>query len=96
MSDQLAKATNRGAGGFVADFDFWVAQSGIEPHDRSVYEDQVLAKAIQLAITRDGLNVFNLESFELLVRRRQLLKDVHAENPDKPSWEGWEHYLGIA
>ena len=96
MSDQLAKAANRGAGGFVADFDFWVAQSGIKPHDRSVYEDQVLAKAIQLAITRDGLNVLNLESFELLVRRRQLLKDVHAENPDKPSWEGWEHYLGIA
>ena len=86
------RAARVGGSGFVADHDLWVANSGIAPGDRSVYEDQVLAKALQLGATVDGLNLKNLAMAELLFRRRQLIMEVHSENVKNPDWGGWEHY----
>ena len=89
------QSANSGRGGFVADHTRWAAESGLRAHDRSIYEDEVLATALQLAVTVDGLNILNSSCFELIGRRRQLLADVHAEDPQNPRWDGWEHYLGI-
>ena len=60
-----------------------------------MYEHQVLTKALQIGATEDGLNLKNLGMAELLFRRKQLIEEVHADNPQNPSWDGWEHYLGI-
>jgi hypothetical protein len=91
----LDRAARASGAGLVAEHDRWVAESEISPHDRSVFEDQVLAKALQLGATVDGLNLKNLAMAELLFRRRQLIQDVYATDPKNPRWDGWEHYLGI-
>ena len=72
----------------------WVQQSKIPDGDRAIHEDEVLARAIDLAVGYDSLNICNLASFELLVRRRQLLADAHSYNPSAPSYEGSDHYMG--
>ena len=72
----------------------WVQQSKIPDGDRAIHEDEVLARAIDLAIAYGSLNICNLASFELLIRRRQLLADAHAYNPSSPSYEGSDHYMG--
>lgn len=72
----------------------WVAQSKIPDGDRSIHENEVLSRALDLAVTYDSLNVSNLASFELLIRRKQLLADAHSYSPGAPSYEAAEHYLG--
>jgi len=72
----------------------WVQQSKIPDGDRAIHEDEVLARATDLAVGYDSLNICNLASFELLVRRRQLLADAHSYNPSAPSYEGSDHYMG--
>lgn len=55
-----------------------------------------MSRALDLAITYDSLNVSNLASFELLIRRKQLLAEAHAYNPSAPSYEGADHFLGTS
>jgi len=45
-------------------------------------------------VTYDCLNISNLASMELVVRRRQLLADAHSSSPGAPSYLGAEHYMG--
>ena len=47
-------------------------------------------------MTYDALNISNLASFELLIRRKQLLAEAHAYNPSAPSYEGADHFLGTS
>ena len=54
----------------------WVQQSKIPEGSRAVYEDEALAQILDVAICYDCLCVSNLASFELLVRRRQLIADA--------------------
>ena len=54
----------------------------------AIHEDEVIARAIDLAVSYDALNICNLASFELLIRRRQLLADR------APSYKGSNHYMG--
>ena len=72
----------------------WVAQSKIPEGDRSIHENEVLSRALDLAVTYDALNISNLASFELLIRRKQLIADTHSYSPGAPSYEAAEHYLG--
>lgn len=72
----------------------WVAQSRIPEGDRAVHENEILSRALDLAISYDALNISNLASFELIIRRKQLLAEAHAYNPGAPSYEGADHYLG--
>ena len=74
----------------------WVSQSKIPDGDRAIHENEVLSRALDLAITYDSLNVSNLASFELLIRRKQLLAEAHAYNPSAPSYEGADHFLGTS
>ena len=81
-------------GGFTARHHRWVKESGVKPNDRSEYEHNVLFKALDAAVTTDRLNIKNLLVAEILLRRKQLLEESIAENPDNPSFEGAEYYMG--
>lgn len=72
----------------------WVAQSRIPEGDRAIHESEVLSRVVDTAITYDGLNIANLASFELVIRRKQLLAEAHAYNPSAPSYEGADHFMG--
>ena len=72
----------------------WVQQSKIPEGDRAIYEDEVLSKVIDSAIRYDGLNIINLSSFELIVRRKQLLAEAHVANPGAPSYEAADFFMG--
>ena len=74
----------------------WVSQSRIPDGDRAIHENEVLSRALDLAVTYDALNIANLASFELLIRRKQLLAEAHAYNPAAPSYEGADHFLGTS
>lgn len=74
----------------------WVSQSKIPDGDRAIHENEVLSRALDLAISYDALNIANLASFELLIRRKQLLAEAHAYNPSAPSYEGADHFLGTS
>ena len=78
----------------TAQHHIWVNSSGIPAGDRSVYEDQVLARILDEALCYDSLNMANLACIELVCRRRQLIADAHAAAPGAPSYLGAEHYLG--
>ena len=79
----------------TAQHHIWVNSSGIPAGDRSVYEDQVLARILDEALCYDdSLNVANLSCIELVCRRRQLIADAHSAAPGAPSYLGAEHYLG--
>ena len=72
----------------------WLQQSKIPEGSRASYEDETLAHILDVAISFDCLCVTNLASFELLVRRRQLIAEAHAYNPSSPSYEGSEYWMG--
>eukprot|EP00438_Fugacium_kawagutii_P012898 Skav204572 [mRNA] locus=scaffold2218:209660:210874:- [translate_table: standard] len=78
----------------VAQHNAWVQQSRIPESSRAVYENEALSQILDVAINFDSLQVCNLASFELLVRRKQLIADAHQFNPASPSYEGSEHYMG--
>eukprot|EP00438_Fugacium_kawagutii_P008127 Skav234368 [mRNA] locus=scaffold2071:38895:40157:+ [translate_table: standard] len=71
-----------------------VNSSGVPPGDRSVHEDQLLARVLDAALCYDSLNISNLACIELICRRRQLIADAHSSSPSQPSYLGAEYYLG--
>lgn len=72
----------------------WLQQSRIPEGSRAAYEDEALSRILDTAISFDCLCVTNLASFELLVRRRQLIAEAHAYNPNSPNYDGAEHWMG--
>lgn len=78
----------------TAQHHMWIGSSKIAEGDRSCFEDEVLARVLDLAVTYDNLNVTNLASMELVCRRRQLISDAHSNTPGAPSYMGAEYYMG--
>lgn len=78
----------------TAQHHMWVGASRIPEGDRSIHEDEVLARVLDAALCYDSLNVVNLSCMELVVRRRQLLAEAHAHSPAAPSYVGAQHYMG--
>ena len=74
----------------------WRRESGVRAHSSAAHEHSILHRALQLLATVDGLNVKNLVGAELLLRRITLHEEAVAENPEAPSYEGSDHYLGIS
>lgn len=72
----------------------WVSSSRIPEGDRSIHEDEILARIIDTAVCYDALNVASLACMELVCRRRQLLAEAHSLNPASPCYMGAEHFLG--
>ena len=90
---EYLKAITDVAESCLAQHTMWVTQSGVPSGDRSIYEDDCLARVMDMAIKFDGLNVANLASFELIARRRQLIAEAHAHSPAAPSYEGADHFM---
>ena len=74
----------------------WRRDSGVRAHSSAAHEHSVIHRAVQLLATVDGLNVKNLVGVELLLRRITLREEAVAENPEAPSYEGADHYLGVS
>eukprot|EP00438_Fugacium_kawagutii_P026192 Skav206687 [mRNA] locus=scaffold1764:19776:25916:+ [translate_table: standard] len=91
---EYLRAVNTIAESSVAQHNAWVHQSRIPESSRAVYKDEALSQILDVAISFDCLQVCNLASFELLVRRKQLIAEAHQYNPASPSYEGAEHYMG--
>eukprot|EP00438_Fugacium_kawagutii_P035192 Skav232767 [mRNA] locus=scaffold1229:242985:248589:- [translate_table: standard] len=72
----------------------WIQQAKIPEGSRAIYEDETLAHILDVAVCYDGLAVCNLASFELLVRRRQLLAEAHSYSPSAPCFEGADYWMG--
>ena len=72
----------------------WVQQARIPEGDRSIYEDELLSRVIDTAVKYDCLNIVNLASFEMIVRRKQLLAEAHVGNPSSPSYEAADYFMG--
>eukprot|EP00435_Cladocopium_sp_Y103_P007924 s2848_g2.t1 len=72
----------------------WASGSRIPEGDRSLFEDEVLARILDAAIMYDCLNISNLACIELVCRRRQLLAEAHSASPAAPSYMGAEHFMG--
>lgn len=66
----------------------------MKPGARSTHEHRFLAKALQLGMEVDGVNIKNSVAFEYLNRRRLVLEDAHKIDPENPSWEGSRHWMG--
>ena len=93
LVNEVAKS---GIGNVTSPSNRWSRESGVDGGARSVHVHKLLSKVLQLGICNDGLNIRNLVSFEYLMRRLQLIEEVHREDPRNPSWEGAEFYLGSA
>ena len=72
----------------------WVSEGGLAVGDRSVYEHEIISEALELMCCNDQLQVCNLVSAELLIRRLQLIEEAHFASPTLPSYEGAEHWMG--
>lgn len=73
----------------------WVQTSKIPDGDRAIWENETLSRAIDLGIRYDCLNVVNLASFELLIRRKQLIAEAHVQSPAAPSYEGSDYFMCV-
>ena len=56
-------------------------QAKIPEGDPAIYEDELLSKVVDIAVRYDCLNIVNLASFEMIIRRKQLLAEAHVGNP---------------
>lgn len=72
----------------------WVQQAKLPEGSRAAFEDETLSQVLDVAVRFDALQICNLASFELLVRRRQLIAEAHSYNPSSPNYEGASYYLG--
>ena len=73
----------------------WVAESGVGADSRSAHEHSILSHVLEKSMVVDQLNVVNLVSMEIVGRRLILLEEAHSVDPGAPSFEGWEHWLGL-
>ena len=62
---------------------------------RSVAEDNVLSRAVDLFLEYDKLNLANLACSEPSLRRKQLHAEAHNLHPAAPSYEVAEHVIEI-
>lgn len=68
-AEWLSEVRRQGHLSLVARHERWASESGVLRASAACYEHEVISRCAQAAITADGLNLFNLASFELLLRR---------------------------
>ena len=81
-------------GTFVQKVHRWCQVLGISKGDRVRHERLVIAKALDLGVLVDRMNLKNLAMVEHLLRRDQLIVSVYEENPSNPDWTASEHFMG--
>ncbi|CAK0809042.1 unnamed protein product, partial [Prorocentrum cordatum] len=84
----------RDPSGFPASHERWPVESRVGAGPRSAREHGAISKALELAASTDGLDLANLISMGHLNRRRQLLEEAHAKDPEKADFEGARHFMG--
>ncbi len=94
MDDSLRSVAAHTGGGCTAAYDRRVVESWIELTNRSRYEHRVLSRALAMAATLDGHNLKKSVAWEYVNRRRQLLEEVHREDPSKPSFDNAHIRMG--
>ena len=72
----------------------WVTHGRIPLGDRSIHEHFVICKALEYAVEIDQLNIPTLLSFEMFIRRAQLIEQAHASSPSNPDYSNSEFYTG--
>ena len=84
----------------VTDHEHWVRTHESLKGDRSLYEMEVLTRAIEAFATQDQINIPNSRGCELLIRRWQVIREAHRLNPSSPDYSasdifmGWEYRRG--
>eukprot|EP00438_Fugacium_kawagutii_P013890 Skav219729 [mRNA] locus=scaffold301:281463:306630:- [translate_table: standard] len=71
----------------------WKRNSGVNAHSSVVHEHRNITEMLRLAICRDQLDVSNLLSFELAVRRLVQLEVAVSRNPSSPEFGGLDVLL---
>ncbi|CAK0841615.1 unnamed protein product, partial [Prorocentrum cordatum] len=94
MGDAVTGLQSRAPGGSLASHERWLVESRVGAGSRSAHDHRVISKALELAVSTDGFNLANLTSMEYLNRRRQLLEEAHAKDPEKADFEGARHFIG--
>lgn len=74
----------------------WIKHSGVNVHSSVVHEHKNLLEVLRLAICRDQLDVTNLLSCELLVRRLVQLEVAVSRCPTNPEFAGLDVLLEVA
>ena len=72
----------------------WQRAARISEGDRSVYEHEVLSRALEAMIVVDQLNPPALQSAELICRRIQLIEEAHRISPGAPDYTAGDHFMG--
>ena len=84
----------------ITDHEHWVRTHDGLRGDRSVYEMEVITRALEAFATVDQINIPNSRGCELLLRRWQLIREAHRLNPAAPDYSasdvfmGWEYRRG--
>ena len=78
----------------VTDHERWVRSSDIAKQDRSLYEMEMLARVLEAMAMTDQLNIPNLKSGELILRRWQLIKEAHRLSPSAPDYSASDFFMG--
>eukprot|EP00973_Karenia_brevis_P027312 3765582-Karenia_brevis.AAC.1 len=86
----------RGQSSFLMRHHRWVGESGVKKTLPAVYEHEALSTVLDYAIFHDRLNIENLISMEVAARRLQLHENAISESPEAPSYEGAQHFMGLA
>ena len=84
----------------VTDHEHWVRTHDLPRGDRSVYEMEVITRALEAFAMNDQINLPNSKGIELLLRRWQLIREAHRISPGAPDFSsadvfmGWEYRRG--
>ena len=84
----------------VTDHEHWVRTHDLPRGDRSVYEMEVITRALEAFAMSDQLNLPCSKGIELLLRRWQLIREAHRISPGAPDYSssdvfmGWEYRRG--
>ena len=87
---------------FSTDSEHWIRTEDIPKSDRSLFELEVLDKVLEALATVDQPNLPNLKGAELLLRRRQVIREAHRLSASSPDYSmadimmGWERKSGVA
>ena len=72
----------------------WANLSGVRKADRSVFEHEMICRALHHMTCYDQLSLPNSAGAESLNGRRMLIEHAHESSPDAPNYEGAEDFIG--
>ena len=72
----------------------WVRATSLHTGDRTIFEGEVISVVLQCMLEVDQLNAPNLVCAELLMRRRNLLREPVRMSPGSPDYSMSDHYMG--